>query len=64
MKVKAKGAPAPTVLAADPITAPPEDITPAWLNVVVMPNGEVICLGKTVGWVTTLGRFLRTEVQP
>jgi hypothetical protein len=63
VKAKAKSASAPTVLAADPITAPPEEITPAWLNVVVMPNGEVICLGKTVGWVRSLGFYLRTEVQ-
>lgn len=36
----------------------PHDITPALLELIVMPNGEVLCLGKTVGWVKTLGRFL------
>lgn len=29
----------------------PENIMLAKLEVVVMPNGEVICLGKTVGFV-------------
>lgn len=28
------------------------------LEVCVMPNGEVICLGKTIGWVKDLGKFL------
>lgn len=41
-----------------PIMTPPPKITPAFLSVAVMPNGEVICLGKTVGWVTTLGPYL------
>lgn len=36
----------------------PEEITVCNLEVVVMPNGEVICLGKTVGWVKELGKFL------
>ncbi len=39
----------------------PKEITPAWLDVVVMPNGEVICLGKTVGWVKTLGPYLKPQ---
>lgn len=42
------------------ITKPPKEITLALLEVVVMPNGEVICLGKTVGWVKTLGKHLHT----
>ncbi len=29
----------------------PEDITAAVLNCVVMPNGEVISMGKTIGFV-------------
>ena len=29
----------------------PKGITPCNLEVVVMPNGEIICLGKTIGWV-------------
>lgn len=36
----------------------PSEITPATLDVVVMPNGEVICLGKTVGWIKQLGKYL------
>ncbi len=28
----------------------PKEITLATLNVVVMPNGEVIHMGKTIGW--------------
>jgi hypothetical protein len=40
----------------------PKEITNALLGVVVMPNGEVICLGKTVGWFKDLGPYLyRTE---
>ncbi len=39
----------------------PKAITPALLSVVVMPNGEVICLGRTVGWVKELGPYLRPE---
>lgn len=30
----------------------PEDITIANLEVLVMPNGEIICKGKTLGWIT------------
>lgn len=37
---------------------PPKEITPASLDVVVMPNGEIICYGKSIGWVSELGRFL------
>ena len=36
----------------------PETITVAALDVVVMPNGEVICVGRTVGWVKDLGPHL------
>ena len=32
----------------------PKEIAMARLDVVVMPNGEVICLGKTVGWFEEL----------
>lgn len=41
-----------------PLTQAPKDITVCYLQVVVMPNGEIICLGKTVGWVKELGRYL------
>lgn len=36
----------------------PDEITVADLEVVVMPNGEVISGGNTVGWVSKLGRFI------
>ena len=36
----------------------PEEISLAKLEVVVMPNGEIICLGKTVGYVSELGKYL------
>lgn len=41
------------------MTKPPDDITVCDLEVIVMPNGEVICNGKTLGWVTSLGKYLR-----
>lgn len=41
----------------------PKEITVCWLEVVVMPNGEVICLGKTVGWVKTLGPYLKPQAR-
>ena len=41
------------------MTKAPKEITLARLEVVVMPNGEIICAGTTVGWVETLGRYLR-----
>lgn len=41
---------------------PPEQISLAKLEVLVMPNGEIICLGKTMGWVKDLGKRL-TDVK-
>jgi len=41
-----------------PMTKAPKEITVAQLEVVVMPNGEVICRGKAVGWVSELGKYL------
>lgn len=29
------------------------------LEVLVMPNGEILCEGQTVGWVSKLGKYLR-----
>ena len=37
----------------------PRVITPATLDVIVMPNGEVICFGKTIGSIRTLGSAVR-----
>jgi hypothetical protein len=36
----------------------PKTLTIAHLEVLVMPNGEILCLGKTLGRVDTLGRLL------
>ncbi len=36
----------------------PEEITIAKLTVLVMPNGEIICLGKRVGWFKDLKDYL------
>ena len=36
----------------------PEEITLCNLEVLVMPQGEVICLGKTIGWIKELGKYL------
>ena len=36
----------------------PTEPTGAKLEVVVMPNGEVLCLSKTVGWLKTHARFI------
>ncbi len=44
----------------------PDEPTIYNLQVLVMPNGEVICGGTSVGWATgrqNIGRFLR-EVGP
>lgn len=43
------------------MTKAPGVITVCNLEVIVMPNGEVLCLGKTVGWVSELGRFLEAK---
>jgi len=40
----------------------PKEITLCNLEVVVMPNGEVICLGKSIGWVKELGEYLIKKV--
>ena len=42
----------------------PKAITPAVLDVVVMPNGEVICMGRTIGWVKDLGKYLTLKGRP
>ena len=36
----------------------PKEITMATLQVIVMPNGEVICGGKSLGFVPFLGPYL------
>lgn len=32
-----------------------------YLQVLVMPNGEILCEGKTVGWVDKIGKYLRQK---
>lgn len=33
------------------------------LEVVVMPNGEVISNGKTIGWIKELGEYLTEKAE-
>jgi hypothetical protein len=40
------------------MTKTPEEMTVCNLEVLVMPNGEILCNGKTVGYVDKLGKFL------
>jgi hypothetical protein len=41
----------------------PESITLCNLQVVVMPTGEIICAGKTIGYVSQIGEFLTVVKQ-
>ena len=36
----------------------PKEITVCNLECVLMPNGEIICLGKTIGWFKVLKDYL------
>ena len=36
----------------------PEKITLCNLEVIVMLNGEIVCLGKTIGWFNKYKNFL------
>jgi len=36
----------------------PEQIALCNLEVIVMPNGEILCLGKSIGFIKTLGKYL------
>ena len=40
------------------IKTQPKEIMVCTLEVLVMPNGEIICLGKTIGWFNTLKKYL------
>jgi len=40
------------------INKQPNEITPCTLDCVLMPNGEIICLGKTVGWFKEFSKYL------
>lgn len=41
----------------------PDTITLCNLEVVLMPNGEIICLGKTIGRFKNLGKYLTIKVK-
>lgn len=34
-----------------------------YLQVLVMPNGEILCLGKTIGWVSEFGGYVFSKQQ-
>jgi hypothetical protein len=42
---------------------PPKEITICHLEVVVMPNGEIICGGKSLGWMSSFGKYLTMRDQ-
>ena len=37
----------------------PEEITLCTLEVLLMPNGEIISMGKTIGWFDTYKKYLK-----
>jgi hypothetical protein len=39
----------------------PQEITLCNLEVVLMPNGEIICLRKTIGWFKDLQKYLEKK---
>jgi len=39
----------------------PKEITICNLQVVIMPNGEIICMGKTMGWFKDFKEYLTKE---
>lgn len=41
----------------------PEEITLATLEVVVMPNGEIISNGKSLGWFKDFKKYLKPKVK-
>ena len=41
----------------------PDKIMVCNLEVVLMPNGEIICLGKTVGWFREIGKYLEVKTK-
>jgi len=42
----------------EPLAKRPTEITPVWIEAVLMPNGEIISFGKTIGWFDTLEKHL------
>jgi len=49
--------------APDKLTKQPDEITVCNLEVVLMPQGEIICKGKTVGWFRNFKEHL-TKKEP
>lgn len=43
------------------VGAQPEGITAAFLEVVIMPNGELISKGKTIGWFDGFSEFIHVR---
>ncbi len=41
----------------------PEQITVCTLECIVMPQGEIICNGKTLGWFKELKKYLTIKEQ-
>lgn len=41
----------------------PKDVKLCTLEVVLMPNGEVICLGKSLGWFDKLKDYLTIKIE-
>lgn len=41
----------------------PEEMSLAKLEVLAMPNGEILCAGKSIGFVSELGKYL-SDVKP
>ena len=36
----------------------PEEITVCLLECIAMPNGDIVCAGKTIGRVKDIGKYL------
>ena len=41
----------------------PDEPTTCTLEVLVMPNGEILCYGRTIGWLNDLGRYLDVKAK-
>jgi hypothetical protein len=40
----------------------PKEITVCLLEVLLMPQGEIICIGKTVGWFKDMKKYLSIKI--
>ena len=45
-------------ISKEPISKQPEDITPVLVDAILMPNGEVMCAGKTIGRFRNIQKFI------